>query len=59
MLNNQEEAFIMNKETLIDLIDMMIGLTEIERKRLSEMEMRKVEIRYKMALSEKTDEMIG
>ncbi|CAC8343975.1 TPA: hypothetical protein O0245_001348 [Staphylococcus aureus] len=49
----------MNKETLIDLIDMMIGLTEIERKRLSEMEMRKVEIRYKMALSEKTDEMIG
>ncbi|HAR3823577.1 MULTISPECIES: hypothetical protein [Staphylococcus] len=59
MLNNQEEAFIMNKETLIDLIDMMIGLTEIERKRLSEMEMRKVEIRYKMALTEKTDEMIG
>lgn len=51
MLNNQEEAFIMNKETLIDLIDMMIGLTEIE--------MRKVEIRYKMALTEKTDEMIG
>ncbi|HDH5813516.1 TPA: hypothetical protein PI595_002729 [Staphylococcus aureus] len=51
----------MNKETLIDLIDMMIGLTEIERKRLSEMEMemRKVEIRYKMALTEKTDEMIG
>lgn len=35
----------MNKETLITLIDMMIGLTEIERKRLSEMEMRKVEIR--------------
>lgn len=59
MLNNQEEAFIMNKETLIDLIDMMIGLTEIERKRLSEMEMRKVEIRYKMTLTEKTDEMIG
>ncbi|HFE2176944.1 TPA: hypothetical protein ACF8LO_002795 [Staphylococcus aureus] len=49
----------MNKETLIDLIDMMIGLTEIERKRLSEMEMRKVEIRYKMVLTEKTDEMIG
>lgn len=49
----------MNKETLIDLIDMMIGLTEIERKRLSEMEMRKVGIRYKMALTEKTDEMIG
>lgn len=49
----------MNKETLITLIDMMIGLTEIERKRLSEMEMRKVEIRYKMTLTEKTDEMIG
>lgn len=48
-----------DKEALIDLIDMMIGLTANERKRLSEMEMRKVAIRYKMALTEKTDEMIG
>ncbi|GAB5860234.1 hypothetical protein JMUB7532_27090 [Staphylococcus aureus] len=39
--------------------DMMNRNVEIERKRLSEMEMRKVEIRYKMALTEKTDEMIG
>ncbi|WP_181299881.1 hypothetical protein [Staphylococcus pasteuri] len=49
----------MNKQTLIDLIDIMIGLTEIERQRLSEMDKRKVEFRYKMALTEKTDEMLG
>lgn len=49
----------MDKLTLIDLIDMMIGLTKNERNRLSEMDERKVEFRYKMALTEKTDEMIG
>ncbi|HCX2553858.1 TPA: hypothetical protein OZJ13_002675 [Staphylococcus aureus] len=50
---------IIDKETLIGLIDMMIGLTEKERQRLLEMDNRKVEFRYKMALTEKTDEMIG
>ncbi|MDW4130287.1 hypothetical protein QI229_13270 [Staphylococcus saprophyticus] len=49
----------MTKETLIDLIDLMIGLTEDERKSLLNMEKRKVEFRYKMALTEKTDEMVG
>ncbi|HCY8173563.1 TPA: hypothetical protein O1880_002620 [Staphylococcus aureus] len=49
----------MDKQTLIDLIDMMIGLTESERKSLLEMDNRKVEFRYKMALTEKTDEMIN
>ncbi|HDE9484132.1 TPA: hypothetical protein P6W18_002743 [Staphylococcus aureus] len=49
----------MTKETLIDLIDLMIGLTEDERKSLLNMEIRKVEFRYKMALTEKTDEMVG
>ena len=49
----------MDKQTLIDLIDMMIGLTEKERQRLLEMDNRKVEFRYKMALTEKTDEMVG
>lgn len=49
----------MPKETLIDLIDLMVGLTENERQRLLKMDNRKVEFRYKMALTEKTDEMIG
>lgn len=49
----------MDKQTLIDLIDMMIGLTEKERQNLLEMDNRKVEFRYKMALTEKTDEMVG
>lgn len=49
----------MEKEVLIDLIDLMIGLTETEKQRLYKMDERKVEFRYKMALTEKTDEMIG
>lgn len=49
----------MTKETLVDLIDLMIGLTNNERRTLLNMEKRKVEFRYKMALTEKTDEMIG
>lgn len=50
---------VIDKETLIDLIDMMIGLTEKERQSLLQVDDRKVEFRYKMALTEKTDEMIG
>ncbi|HDA9057154.1 TPA: hypothetical protein ACOF4E_002394 [Staphylococcus aureus] len=49
----------MPKETLVGLIDLMVGLTENERQRLLKMDDRKVEFRYKMALTEKTDEMIG
>lgn len=49
----------MTKETLVDLIDLMIGLTDNERETLLNMDMRKIEFRYKMSLTEKTDEMIG
>ncbi|EJD5651480.1 TPA: hypothetical protein PEV65_002560 [Staphylococcus aureus] len=49
----------MEKETLIDLIDLMVGLTDNEREILLNMDMRKIEFRYKLALTEKTDEMIG
>ncbi|MEX2936569.1 MULTISPECIES: hypothetical protein [Staphylococcus] len=49
----------MDKKALIDLIDLMIGLTENERKTLLAMDKRKVEFRYKMAWTQKTDEMIG
>ncbi|WP_204177986.1 MULTISPECIES: hypothetical protein [unclassified Staphylococcus] len=49
----------MNKECLIELIDLMLGLTDNEKDDLYDMDMRKVEFRYKMALTEKTDEMIG
>ncbi|WP_323703562.1 hypothetical protein P3T86_14000 (plasmid) [Staphylococcus nepalensis] len=49
----------MEKETLIDLIDLMVGLTPNEKRILINSEKRKVEFRYKMALTEKTDEMIG
>ena len=59
MLINQQEAFIMTKETLIDLIHLMIGLTDNERETLLNMDKSKVEFHYKMALTEKTDEMRG
>lgn len=49
----------MNKETLIELIDIMLGLTNSEKQRLKEMDERKVEFKYKMALTEKTDEMMN
>ncbi|HHO6498346.1 TPA: hypothetical protein ACU3MI_002604 [Staphylococcus aureus] len=49
----------MEKEALIDLIDLMVGLTDNERETLLNMDIRKIEFRYKLALTEKTDEMIG
>lgn len=49
----------MTKETLIDLINLMIGLTDNERETLLNMDKSKVEFHYKMALTEKTDEMRG
>lgn len=49
----------MSKETMIEWIDLMIGLTKKEKDDLNNMEERKVEFRFKLALTEKTDEMIG
>lgn len=47
------------KETYIELIDIMIGLTPKEIEEFKKMEYRKVKFKYKMALTEKTDEMCG
>lgn len=49
----------MNKETMIEWIDLMLGLSKKEKDELYNMEMRKIEFRFKLALTEKTDEMIG
>ncbi|HCY1358575.1 TPA: hypothetical protein RXO59_002813 [Staphylococcus aureus] len=49
----------MNKETLVSLIDVMIGITDSEKQKLLKMDKRKVEFRYKMALTEKTDELFA
>lgn len=49
----------MNKDNLIELIDIMIGLTDNERDMLKKMDKRKVEFRYILALTEKTDEMLN
>lgn len=47
------------KETYIQLFDIMIGLTPKEIEEFKKMEYRKVKFKYKMALTEKTDEMCG
>ncbi|EAC3256959.1 hypothetical protein [Staphylococcus warneri] len=47
------------KEQYIAIIDMCIGLTDNEAKELRCMELRKVAFKYKLVLTEKTDEMLG
>lgn len=47
------------KEQYIAIIDMCIGLTDNEAKELRRMELRKVAFKYKLVLTEKTDEMLG
>lgn len=47
------------KEQYIAIIDMCIGLTDNEVKELRRMELRKVAFKYKLVLTEKTDEMLG
>ncbi|MDH5140528.1 hypothetical protein P5X59_12280 [Staphylococcus cohnii] len=42
-----------SKETFIDWVDLMIGLTENEKEELLKMDVRKVKFKYKMALTEK------
>ncbi|ERS92452.1 hypothetical protein SSIM_11995 [Staphylococcus simulans UMC-CNS-990] len=37
----------------------MVGLTNEEKKELENLDIRKVELKYKLVLTEKTDEMIG
>ena len=49
----------MDKETMIEWIDLMLGLTKNEKEDLFDIDVRKVEFRFKLALTEKTDEMIG
>lgn len=56
---NLNEINDLPKETYIELIDIMIGLTLKEIEDLKEMEYRKVKFKYKMALTQKTDEMYG
>lgn len=37
----------------------MLGLSDKEKQKLKEMDKRKVEFKYKLALTEKTDEMLN
>lgn len=58
---NQDETIEeqREKEQYIAIIDMCIGLTDNEAKELRCMELRKVAFKYKLVLTEKTDEMLG
>lgn len=54
MSNNKENV---QRETYIEWINVMVGLTEIERDQLFNEDIRKVRFKYIMALQEKTDEL--
>ncbi len=47
------------KEIYVMLIDLMIGLNDEEVEELLQLDVRKLRFKYKMALTEKTDEMVG
>ncbi|CPD15412.1 hypothetical protein F1Z12_03460 [Staphylococcus aureus] len=53
-MNNNENV---QRETYIEWIEMMVGLSDLERERLDNDDIRKVRFKYKMALQEKTDEL--
>lgn len=55
--NENQDNF--SKDTYIMLIDLMIGLTDLEIEELKTLDERKLRFKYKMALTEKTDEMVG
>ncbi|HDE3815384.1 TPA: hypothetical protein PET91_002537 [Staphylococcus aureus] len=55
--NENQDNF--SKDTYIMLIDLMIGLTDLEVEELKTLDERKLKFKYKMALTEKTDEMVG
>ncbi|HBI1188014.1 TPA: hypothetical protein ACF9H0_002424 [Staphylococcus aureus] len=55
--NEKHDNF--SKDTYIMLIDLMIGLTDLEIEELKTLDERKLRFKYKMALTEKTDEMVG
>ncbi|HEA0121280.1 TPA: hypothetical protein RU530_002403 [Staphylococcus aureus] len=55
--NEKQDNF--SKDTYIMLIDLMIGLTDLEVEELKTLDERKLRFKYKMALTEKTDEMVG
>lgn len=56
---NNEKQDNFSKDTYIMLIDLMIGLTDLEVEELKTLDERKLRFKYKMALTEKTDEMVG
>lgn len=53
-MNNDETV---QRETYIEWINVMIGLTDLEKKRLYSEDIRTIRFKYKMALQEKTDEL--
>lgn len=53
-MNNDETV---QRETYIEWINVMIGLNDLEKKRLYSEDIRTIRFKYKMALQEKTDEL--
>ena len=57
--SNKTEAEYQEKENYITWINICVGLSDNEEEQLRSMDIRGVRIKYKMALKEKTDEMLN
>ncbi|MFW3619493.1 hypothetical protein [Staphylococcus caprae] len=53
-----KEAETIEKENYITWINICIGLSDNEEKQLRNMDLRSVRVKYRMALQEKTNEML-
>ncbi|MCM3508949.1 hypothetical protein [Staphylococcus capitis] len=53
-----KEAETIEKENYITWINICIGLSDNEEKQLRNMDLRGVRVKYRMALQEKTNEML-
>ncbi|HHD0846040.1 TPA: hypothetical protein ACN1V3_001344 [Staphylococcus aureus] len=57
MVGTEKSQDNFSKETYVMWINLMLGLTDKEIEELNQLDERKLRFKYKMALTEKSDEM--
>lgn len=57
MVDTEKTKDNFSKETYVMWINLMLGLTDKEIEELNQLDERKLRFKYKMALTEKSDEM--
>ncbi|QDW97560.1 hypothetical protein DWB88_13525 (plasmid) [Staphylococcus warneri] len=56
--NKNSEAELIEKENYITWINICVGLSDNEEQQLRSMDLRGIRVKYRMALQEKTNEML-